>query len=97
MEQKKIKILRLKPSLKENRRYFIINSDSKKEIEDAILSYLGILGFSKSGFMFAKVDKMKDKIIGSCLREHLTNVKSSLILKNIQIENVSSTIKGLTR
>ena len=95
MEKTKNKILKLKPTAKDNRRYFIIDSPSTKRVEDAIMRYIGVLGYSKSAFMFVKHDKIKDKLIGSCTRKSLIDVKTALTLSNIKVEKVASTIKTL--
>ncbi len=91
MALKKTKLL---PSARDNRRYFFMNCDDKKKIENAILEYIGVLGFSKSAFMFLDVE---GKLIGSCLREGLENVRASLAWKGIKIQKVSGTIAGLNR
>jgi RNase P/RNase MRP subunit POP5 len=91
MKQKKLKLM---PSARENRRYFYMNSNDRAKIEKAILDYIGILGFSKSAFMF--VETPGGKLVGSCLRESLENVRASLAFARIKIQKVSGTIKGLT-
>lgn len=82
------------PSARDNRRYFFMNSEDKTKIENAILDYIGILGFSKSAFMFIEKD---EKLIGSCTRESLENVRASLSWRKIKIQKVSGTIAGLFR
>ncbi|VVB80678.1 Uncharacterised protein [uncultured archaeon] len=93
---------KLLPSARDNRRYFICNSQEKEKIEKAILEYIGVLGFAKSNFMFLEVAHrgvspagQNGKIIGSCKRESLENVRASLAWKGIKIQKVSGTIKGL--
>ncbi len=83
------------PTAKDNRRYFYMNSDDKGKIEKVILDYIGILGFSKSAFMF--VETSDGKLIGSCLRECLEDVRASLAFAKIKIQKVSGTIKGLSK
>lgn len=92
MKQKKLKLI---PSARDNRRYFYMNSEDKTKIEKAILDYIGILGFSKSAFMF--IETPKDKLIGSCVRESLEDVRASLAFARIKIQKVSGTIAGLSR
>ena len=91
---KSSKKLKLIPSARDNRRYFFMNSDDKPKIENAILDYIGVLGFSKSAFMFIEKDA---KLIGSCTREELENVRASLSWKGVKIQKVSGTIAGLFR
>ena len=88
------KKLKLMPSQRDNRRYFFMNCEDRNKIEGAILDYIGVLGYSKSAFMFVDKDK---KIIGSCLRESLEGVRASLAWKGIKIQKASGTIAGLFR
>jgi len=92
MKQKKLKLI---PAARDNRRYFYMNSEDKGKIEKAILDYVGILGFSKSAFMF--VETPEKKVVGSCLRESLEDVRASLAFARIKIQKVSGTIKGLSK
>lgn len=87
------KRLKLKPSARDNRRYFLIDCKENKEIEKAILDYIGILGFAKSAYMFVK--KENEKIIGSCLRENLDPVLASLAFAKLNVLKVSGTLKAL--
>jgi len=45
----KIKKLRLRPSARDKRRYFLVGA-SNERVEKAILDYIGVLGFSKSAY-----------------------------------------------
>lgn len=94
-KMKNNKILKLKPSARDNRRYLLIDCNSSKTIEEAVLRYIGILGYSKASFMFVKSDKVQDKLIGSCNRKSLIDVKTALLLSDIKVEKVSETIKKL--
>jgi len=91
---KKIKKLKLKPSARDKRRYFLTKSPNEK-IEQAILDYLGILGFSKSAYIQVKDKDVKDQTIGSCTTKSLEDIMSALALEGIKITKVSGTIKGL--
>ncbi len=91
MALKKAKLL---PSARDNRRYFYVSSDDRGKIEKSILEYIGVLGFAKANFVFLEVDS---KIICSCTRESLENVRASLAWKGIKIQKVSGTIAGLKR
>jgi RNase P/RNase MRP subunit POP5 len=85
---------KLRQSARDNRRYFFMNSSDKEKVERAILEYIGVLGFAKSNFMFVEKD---GKIIGSCVRESLENIRASLAWKGIKIQKVSGTLAGLFR
>tara|TARA_Y100000034_G_scaffold135272_1_gene206507 strand:+ start:236 stop:514 length:279 start_codon:yes stop_codon:yes gene_type:complete len=88
----KVKRLRLKPSARDKRRYFLVSVGNDK-VEKAILDSLGALGMAKAAYM--KVKSVGRKTVGSCLRESLNNVRAALSSDDINIEKVSGTIKGL--
>ncbi len=92
---KKEKKLKIKPSQKDNRRYFILNSGEENKVKKVILDYLGVLGFAKANYMNIKTKEKK--IVGSCLRESLEDVRAAFALSGISIERVSGTIKGLSK
>lgn len=87
------KKLKLRPSARDNRRYFVCNAKTNEEIEKAILDYIGILGLAKSAYMFVK--EQKETLMGSCLRESLNEVLAALAFARIKVFKVSGTIKGL--
>jgi RNase P/RNase MRP subunit POP5 len=89
MALKKMKLL---PSARDNRRYFVCNSQDKEKIERAILDYIGVLGFARANFMFLEV---AGKVLGSCKRESLEDIRASLAWRGIKIQKVSGTIAGL--
>lgn len=90
-----VKKLKLKPSARDKRRYFLTSCEDNEKIEKVILEYLGVLGFAKAAYMFVK--KIDGKVVGSCLRESLEDVRASLAFKKIEILKVSGTIKGLEK
>lgn len=77
--------------MRENKRYLLIESNyTQKEIEDAIIKYIGILGYSKATPIWVS------KNILSVNREEIEKVKASLVfLENLKIKKISGTIKGL--
>ena len=93
----KSKILRLKPSAKDKRRYLLISEPDNKKIEDAILKYLGVLGFAKARYMRTAGEQPQGKVIGSCTRKELENVRTALTMENIKIEKVANTIKSISK
>ena len=95
MAKTKIGKLKLKPSARDKRRYFLVSGSgvSNTKIEKAVLDYTGILGFAKSAYMFVK--KSKSNVVGSCLRQSLNDVRASLAFFNMKIEKVSGTLKGV--
>ena len=92
----KSKQLKLKPANRDKRRYILINEKSNSKIEQAILEYIGILGYAKSAYMKITPSPL-NKTIGSCLREELNNIHAALTLAGIKVEKVSNTIKSLSK
>jgi hypothetical protein len=88
-----VKRLKLKPSARDKRRYFICDSGDNKKVEKAILEYIGVLGFAKSAYEYVK--KKDGKVVGSCLVKSLEDVRASLVFGDIKILKVSGTLKGL--
>ncbi len=86
----------LKPSARENKRYlFVKGKNLRKNIEKAILEFVGILGFSKAGLSWIKSNK--DGAIISVNREAVDSVRASLAIypEKMTVEKVSGTLKGL--
>ena len=90
----KVKKLKLKPSARDKRRYFLVGATNAK-VEAAILEYVGVLGFAKSAYMKVSSKDFSGKLIGSCLVKSLDDVRASLAFAGIRIEKVSGTLKGL--
>jgi len=88
----------LKPSLKERKRYLLVKGKNlKKNIEKAILNFIGVLGLSKVGLSWIKTTK--DSAIICINREMLNKVRASLVIfpQKMTVERVSGTIKGLRK
>lgn len=91
-----VKKLRLKPSARDKRRYFLVRANNRK-IEDAILEYVGVLGFAKSAYMKVNTKNFDSQYaVGSCLVKSLDDVRASLAFAGISIELVSGTLRALT-
>jgi RNase P/RNase MRP subunit POP5 len=86
--------LKLKPSQRDSRRYFLF-SDTNKDIEKIILDYLGIFGAARAGYM--EVKSKNGRKIASIQRKSLDEVRAALALEGISILKVSGTIKGLEK
>ena len=94
--KKKSGKLKLKPSARDKRRYILVSGSVDKEhIDDIMLKYLGIFGFARAAYKL--VSKSRNKIVISCLRKYLNDVKSALLLEGLNIENVSGSMKGLKK
>lgn len=85
----------LKPSHREKKRYLLIKNTNKIDIEEAILDYIGILGFAEASPQIIKQNK--DSIILSINRKSLDKIRASFLIKgdNLKIEKVSGSIKNL--
>jgi len=94
----------LKPSHREHKRYLLISGKeaSPRVIEEAIVRFLGVLGYSKASPQFVKDNSGKHskegKIIISINRKELDNVRAALLFsgKEISVERVSGVIGGLS-
>lgn len=86
------------PSHKENKRYLLVRGKNPgKNIERAILDFVGILGMSKTGLGWVKTTK--DSAIISINRESVDNIRASLTVwsEKMTVEKVSGTLKGLRK
>ena len=86
----------LKPSAKENKRYLLVKGENLgKNIERAILEFVGILGMSRAGLSWIKRDK--NSAILCVNREAVNEVRASFAVfpEKISVEKVSGTLKGL--
>jgi RNase P/RNase MRP subunit POP5 len=84
------------PSHKENKRYLLIRGkDLKKNIEKAILEFVGVLGLSKCGLSFIKSDK--ETFIICVNREAVDSVRASFAVfaEKMEVLKISGTLKGL--
>ena len=88
----------LKPSMRENKRcLFIEGKDLKKNVERAILDFVGVLGFSKIGLDWIKENENSGII--SINREMVDSVRASICIfpKKMEVKKVSGTLKGLAK
>jgi len=84
----------LKPSHREKKRYLLIKGKdvSKKNIEGALLEFVGVLGFAEVGPMFVKIDK--SSIVLAINRNSLDRVRTSFLMskKDMNIVKVSGSV-----
>jgi RNase P/RNase MRP subunit POP5 len=87
----------LKPSHREHKRYLLLSGKdaNKKEIDESILKFIGILGYAKASPQIIKNEG--NKLVLAVNRKELDKIKSSFILsgKDIRVENVSGIIHNL--
>jgi RNase P/RNase MRP subunit POP5 len=78
----------LKPSHRESKRYLLIKGKdaNKKTIEDAILEFIGVLGFAQASPQIVKSDK--NKLIMAINRGSLEKIRASFLMSGKQLEIV---------
>jgi len=88
----------LKPSHREKKRYLLIQGKDadKKAIEDAILEYIGVLGFAEASPQVIKQEA--GRMILAINRGSLDKVRAGLLIsgKDIKIVKVSGSLKGVS-
>jgi hypothetical protein len=96
----KIKKLKLKPSARDKRRYFLTSASNPK-IEAAILEYIGILGMAKSSYMKVNTKDFPNAARGISSKEG-TKVPSSsgktvgsCLTKSLEDIRASLAFKGI--
>jgi RNase P/RNase MRP subunit POP5 len=88
---------RLKPTLREKKRY-VLAKGTREGIDKAILEFIGVLGYSKSGIKYIKDEHAPEGwTVIAINREKLNEIRASLAFKNIEIKRVSGTLKGLLK
>jgi len=87
----------LKPSHREKKRYLLIKGKdaNKKAIEEAVLEFIGVLGFAEASPQIIKEDK--GNVLLSINRKALDKIRASFVMSNkdLQIIKVSGAIKNL--
>jgi RNase P/RNase MRP subunit POP5 len=87
----------IKPSHREKKRYLLIEGKdtNKKEIDEAILKYVGILGYSKASPQIIK--EKSNKAVLAINRTELDKIRASFLIsgKDIKIKKVSGSVKNL--
>jgi len=88
----------LNPSFREKKRYLkITGKDLDKNVNKAILEFIGILGMSKASPKFIK--KGKSSAIISVNRKSVDHIHASFAAfsEKIEVVKVSGTLKGLEK
>ncbi|MFH1500604.1 MAG: hypothetical protein ABIE22_01520 [archaeon] len=82
---------KLKPSMRDKKRYLKLEgSPSKKDIEKAILEFVGILGYAKAAPEFPR------KGVVAVNRKEVDKIRAALLLSgNIRVKKVSGSIKNV--
>jgi RNase P/RNase MRP subunit POP5 len=87
---------KLKPSHRENKRYLLIKGKdaNKKNIEEAILKYVGVLGYSEASPAIIK--SSKNRAILAVNRKSLNKIRAGFLLceKEMSVSRVSGSVKN---
>jgi len=87
----------LKPSHREKKRYLLVKGKdaNKKNIEETILEFIGVLGFAEASPQVVKQNKAG--LILTINRNSLDKVRASFVMskKDLQIVKVSGAIGNL--
>jgi len=88
--------LKLKPSQRTKRHYLLIKG-KRDEIEQAILEYVGILGWARASPIF--IPKDKETLIVALERKETNNIRASFEISgfDIKVLKVSGTLKGIKK
>ncbi len=87
--------MKLRPSMRSNKRYVLAQIQNKEDIKKAVVDYLGVLGLAKMNLISVK--KEGDKILFALDRTEVDNLRAAIECSNfdIKILRVSGTIKGI--
>ncbi|MBS3074851.1 hypothetical protein J4429_00170 [Candidatus Pacearchaeota archaeon] len=84
----------LKPSHREKKRYILIKGRDadKKNIDEVILEFIGVLGYAEASPKIIKSEK--DKIVLAVNRGSLNKIRASFLTSNkdLRIEKVSGSV-----
>lgn len=87
----------LKPSHREHKRYLLLEGKdaNDKEIEEAILKFIGILGYAKASPQIIK--RSEKTLVLAINRQELDKVRASFLMsgKDIKIKKVSGILNKL--
>ena len=87
----------LKPSHREKKRYLLIKGRQadKKNIEEVILEFIGVLGYAEASPQIIK--SSQEKVILAVNRKSLDKVRTSFFMsgKDLKIVKVSGSLKKL--
>ena len=88
--------LKIKPSAKIKRHYLLLQAKSRKEVEQTILDYIGILGWAKASPKFISKGK---NIILAVERKAVQSIRAAFEISpaKITVLKVSGTLKGLSK
>jgi RNase P/RNase MRP subunit POP5 len=89
--------MKLKPSMKSHRRYLLVKTSDKSNIEKVILDYLGILGLAKMNLFFVK--EAGNEFLISIERGEVDSFRAAVECSkaDIRIIKVSGTMKGIDK
>ena len=87
----------LKPSHREKKRYLLIKGKDadKKNLDEAILEFIGVLGYAEASPQIVKHNE--NKVILAINRRSLDKIRTSFLMsgKNLEIVKVSGSVKNI--
>ena len=87
----------LKPSHREKKRYLLVKGKdtNKKNIDEAVLDYIGALGYGEASPQIIK--SSKESVILAINRGGLDKIRASFVIsgKDIKIVKVSGSVRGV--
>jgi RNase P/RNase MRP subunit POP5 len=86
----------LKPSHREKKRYLLVKGkdSDKKNIDESILEYIGVLGFAEASPQIVKTNK--GSIVLAINRNSLDKIRASFVMsgKDISISKISGSVRN---
>ena len=91
---KNLDMIKVKPSMRMNRRYLLLDSASKESVEKMILDYIGILGWAGAAPEFIMSNS---RTVLAVNREFVDKIRAAFAVSKEKIKGlkVSGTINGL--
>lgn len=84
-------MLKIEHTQRMNRRYLLVDAGEQK-VKEAILEYVGILGWARASPVFVK-ESGRDVV--TINREEINDIRAALTFGKINVLKVSGTLKGL--
>ena len=91
--------LKIKASAKIKRRYLLLQASGTEAVEQAILEYIGILGWATASPVWVALKSDREALVLSVAADALVNVRAAFAASpaGIRVVKVSGTLAGLQR
>ncbi len=93
MQPKRFK--KLKPSMRQKKRYLVLDTDDSNLVDAKLLETLGVMGYAKASPKRISIEKSKVVLLTN--PKSLADVKSALALSGIKCIGVSGTLNKLRK